>query len=150
VIVLACDPGKSGGFAASSSCGDWTRTWKCPSTLDELHDLIAGPLSSLGVGRTIIEKVHSMPRDGVRAAFTFGGWYYAVQLGFRMLTPAAPDLVLPRTWQEHHGLVFPRSMGLTKTEKKNKHKVRAQELYPDIKITHANADALLILSYALR
>jgi hypothetical protein len=55
-------------------------------------------------------------------------------------------LVSPQTWQKALGLGT--SKGTSKTEWKNKLKSEAQRLYPNQKITLANADAALIFRHA--
>ena len=55
-------------------------------------------------------------------------------------------LVQPKVWQAALGLGS--ATGMSKTEWKNKLKNRAEQLYPDIKVTLATADALLIYEAA--
>jgi hypothetical protein len=63
-------------------------------------------------------------------------------LGFRVI------LVRPQKWQTLLGLGTSR--GMTKTEFKNKLKSEAERLYPQLEVTLATADALLILEAAKR
>ena len=89
----------------------------------------------------VIEKVHSMPRQGVKSMFTFG-----MQYGFCRAMLIAHSFsfreVAPGVWQ--------RKMGcLSGGDKKVTYR-RAQELFPNIKITHAIADACLLAEYARR
>jgi len=53
--------------------------------------------------------------------------------------------VHPATWQSKLKL---RIKGENKTDRKKRYKDTAQRLYPDIKVTMNNCDALLILKYA--
>lgn len=85
-----------------------------------------------------IEKVSSMPGQGVSSTFKFGQWYgfargllYAYQIPFEFVTPSK--------WQKHLGC-------LTKGDK-NITKDKAQRLFPKQKIIHATADAILIAEY---
>jgi hypothetical protein len=55
-------------------------------------------------------------------------------------------LVTPQAWQKALGMGS--SKGTSKTEWKNKLKSEAQRLYPNQKITLANADAALIFRHA--
>ena len=57
------------------------------------------------------------------------------------------EYVTPQKWQREFGLILPK---LSNTDKKNRHKAVAQQLFPDVKITHAIADALLIAEYCRR
>jgi hypothetical protein len=52
------------------------------------------------------------------------------------------ERVRPQKWQQ--------AMGCMTKGDKNVSKRRAQELYPQLKITHATADALLIATYGTR
>ncbi len=58
-------------------------------------------------------------------------------------------LVKPQEWQKALGLGT-RGKGQSKTQWKNKLKQRAEQLFPTIKVTLANADALLIFEAAKR
>jgi hypothetical protein len=92
----------------------------------------------------LIEEVHSMPRDGVKACFTFGGWFFAQQMALLEIGQEI-EFVTPRDWQGLLGLYGQEYE--SKTAKKNEHKALASKLYPGEKITHATADALLIAHY---
>lgn len=99
-----------------------------------------------------IEKVAAMPGQGVVSMFSFGRNY-----GFLRACLIASGIpfedVTPLKWQRPLGLVKTRSKGAPKessTDKKNRHKARAQQLWPDLKITHAIADALLIAEWGRR
>ena len=61
-------------------------------------------------------------------------------LGYRV------NRVTPQKWIKYHGLGVRGQ--LTNTQWKNKLKARAQDLFPQIKVTLALADALLIMDYA--
>lgn len=56
--------------------------------------------------------------------------------------------VTPQQWQKDLGLG--NSRGMTKTQWKNKLKAKAQELFPDVKVTLKTADALLIWEWYRR
>lgn len=68
-IYLAIDPGKSGAVAVEAN-GLFT-VRKCPDTVAGMSSLIR-EFSAEGDCRAVMEAVHSMPRDGVKSAFTFG------------------------------------------------------------------------------
>lgn len=95
----------------------------------------------------MIEKVHAMPGQGVVSTFNFGMSFGMLE-GFLIGAGVPYERVTPQKWQKGYGLY--KKPGETKTEKKNRHKALAQELFPDLKITHATADALLIAEYARR
>lgn len=68
------------------------------------------------------------------------GILYAYHVRFDDITPAV--------WQRTFGLLMPK--GTSPTFKKNQHKAAAQRLFPEVKITHSNADALLIAEHGRR
>jgi hypothetical protein len=90
-----------------------------------------------------MEKTHSSPQMGVKSAHSFG-----MQTGFlrgMLVASSTPfELVTPAKWMRFLGC-------LTKGDK-NVTKQKAQELWPKSpwKITHGNADAMLIAEYCRR
>jgi len=143
--VIGIDPGASGGVAWIDETGD-ACVKKMPDTLADLWDLIHSlnfnvDFSSINQPKAYLEQVHSMPGQGVASSFKFGQGYGALEMA---LTAAGIpfERVSPQKWQKALGC-------LTKGEK-NVSKRKAQELFPQLKITHATADALLIAEYGRR
>lgn len=134
MIFMGIDPGKSGGIARIHGDGVfWCK-------LDATEGDIIGWLRTYDLDGcyAVIERVSSSPQMGVTSAFTFGRSY-----GFLRGCLAALSIpyveVTPAKWQ--------RAMGCLSGGDKNVTKQKAQQLYPDVKITHANADALLLATY---
>lgn len=138
MFYLGIDPGKSGGIAVLSPTGVIDCTVKMPQTEADLYHLLR---SFEGDGRAMVEHVHASPQMGVVSAFTFGKGYGALLMA---LTAAKIkfDEVSPRKWQA-------AMQCLTKGDK-NVSKRRAQQLFPQLTITHATADALLIAEFCRR
>lgn len=143
-MFLGIDPGKSGGVAMVSKNGNTVFAVKMPST----EEGIARLFEEIGIENRpdacYLEHVHARPRQGVTSMFNFGANFGAIKTA---LYAARIDfnIVSSVKWQKTVGLIHP---SLTKTEKKNRHKQRAAELFPDVhKITHAIADALLIAEF---
>jgi crossover junction endodeoxyribonuclease RuvC len=89
----------------------------------------------------VMEKVHSMPRQGIASAFSFGensGFCKCLLTVYKI--PYL--LVTPRKWETE--------MQCLSGGNKNITKAAAQRLYPGLKITHGNADALLLARYAAK
>jgi Holliday junction resolvasome RuvABC endonuclease subunit len=105
---------------------------------DWLHDICSGRTLS---SKCVIEKVSSSPQMGVVSAFTFGRSYGFLQ-GCLAAEGIPYALVTPQKWQ--------KAMGCMTKGDKNVSKAAAQRLYPKEKITHANADALLLATYCRR
>ena len=143
--IIGVDPGANGGIAwitDGKACVE-----KMPDTLQDLWDLIRDitnhPRSSLD-GRNYkayIEQVHSSPQMGVKSAFTFGNGFGHLEMA---LTAAGIpfERVRPQVWQ--------KALGCMTKGNKNVSKSKAQELFPDRKVTHATADALLIAYYGTK
>ena len=139
-MIIGIDVGKNGAIAWTT-LGD-TLVEKMPETTKDLWDLIVGiaydAQRNLEIPHCYLEQVSSSPQMGVVSAFSFGNGFGHLEMA---LTAAGIPFtkVRPQVWMKHLGC-------MTKGDK-NVTKRMAQQLYPDIKITHANADALLIHEY---
>ena len=82
-----------------------------------------------------------MPKQGVSSTFKFG-------VGFGFLVGCLTALKIPfefvtlQKWQ--------KALSCQSHGDKNVTKQKAQQLFPQIKVIHANADALLIAEYGRR
>ena len=139
-IFCGVDPGASGSIALidadSQICGVMKNT-ETPA------DLSAFVLSFQGTHRVwaLIEQVSAMPKQGVASTFKFGMSYGMLQ-GFLIAHGVVWQSVTPQTWQ--------REMRCLSKGNKNVTKAAAQQLWPDEKITHATADALLLAELCRR
>lgn len=139
-LIIGIDPGKSGGIAFYYENGPVIEPM--PETNHDLLMLFKEMLfAHINPTFAFIENVHSSPQMGVKSAFTFGQGYGALLmlLAARQI-PYAP--VTPQKWQ--------KALGCLSKGDKNVTKRRAQELFPNLKITHSTADALLIAEYGRR
>ncbi len=145
--IVGIDPGKDGGIAIFSG-GD-VEAVKMPETERDLFDLIEGQTHNRRVV-VFLEKVSSSPQMGVVSAFKFGRTLGLIHMAC-VASGARLEWVTPQKWQKEFGLIVKgRGLGQSDTEKKNRNKARAQELFPRLKITHAIADAILIAEYGRR
>jgi len=141
--IIGIDPGKNGAIAWITDGKPCVE--KMPETLQDLWDLIEDFSPALWEAGTkpkaYIEAVHSSPQMGVTSAFTFGQGFGHLEMA---LTAAVIpfERVTPQRWQ--------KAMGCLTKGDKNVSKRRAQELFPQMKVTHATADALLIAEYGTR
>lgn len=144
-ITIGVDPGANGGIAWITSDGK-ACVEKMPDTLQDLWELI----ESIGFEapdftpyqiKAYIEAVSSSPQMGVVSSFSFGRGYGNLEMA---LTAAGIpfERVRPQVWQ--------KALGCMTKGDKNVSKRKAQELFPDRKITHATADALLIAHYGTK
>lgn len=136
---LGIDPGKSGAIAVVGPIGNFVDVVKLSETQ---HDVWAWlDQAKRFVSFAVIEKVHSSPQMGVKSAFTFGENFGFCQ-GMLVSSSIRFEFASPQKWM--------KAMGCMTKGDKNVTKSRAQGLFPDVKITHAIADALLIADYARR
>lgn len=145
MLVIGIDPGQSGGIAWWSSDGGMD-CCKMPETerdvvcrLTEICELAND--RRMWKLKAYIERVHSMPGQGVASSFKFGQSYGFLR-GCLNGLDIPFDEVTPQKWQA--------SMGCRTKGDKNVSKSRAQQLWPGLKITHAVADALLICEHGRR
>ena len=145
-ITIGIDPGANGGIAWIDYNGK-ACVEKMPDSLQDLWELVCDitnyPRSSVD-GRSYkayIEQVSSSPQMGVKSAFTFGNGFGHLEMA---LTAAGIpfERVRPQVWQKALGCMTKGDKNITKR--------KAQELFPDIKVTHAIADALLIAHYGTK
>ena len=146
MIFIGIDPGKTGGIA-------WVHddsAVPCHIKFDGLTELdvhrVVQSLVCLAQKEmqsvyAVIESVSATPQMGVTSAFSFGrnfGFWLGVLAGC-----AVPySLVRPQKWQ--------KAMGCMSKGDKNVTKAAAQRLYPNERITHHTADALLLATFCRR
>ena len=122
---------------------------KCGGTAYDMTMQLADPIDSLydqGVEHWIalIEKVHSMPGQGVASTFKFG-MNYGQWIGILTALQIPYSTITPKKWMAHYG-----AMPKDKKDRKNYIKAMAQGLYPNAeRITLATSDAVLIAHCAM-
>lgn len=143
-IYIGIDPGFSqGGISVIKGGGVSTLSFS-KSTERDILDFLSGFPSSQYVCKVVIEKVASMPGQGVASTFKFGQGY-----GFLRGLLTALKLpyieVMPKVWQAKF---IPVTKKLEKAERKRMLKGVAQRLFPAPVITLENADSILLAYYA--
>ena len=140
MIYVGIDPGVTGGLAWVDSGGGEMEASALPKTETDIWWLFHA-LPTAPQRYCLIEKVHSMPAQGVASSFKFGRNYGFLR-GLLVALKIPFDEVIPQRWQ--------KAMGCLSGGDKNVTKQKAQQLFPGIKVTHATADALLIAEYCRR
>lgn len=134
---VGIDPGASGGIAIIHEDGSVIEALKIPTTEKDVLNVLIG----WGRAFAMLERVRSMPGNGVASTFKFGQHYGMLRMA--LVAGGVPfDEVTPQRWQ--------KAMGCLSGGDKNVTKRRAQELFPQQRVTHAVADALLIAEYCRR
>lgn len=151
--IIGIDPGVNGGIALYRS-GRAT-VYRMPEDLNRLKDLLKQE-KELGETIVFIEKLSVRPDDvaSENGAANMGKLYRIQKMmaNFEQLKAIVSVcdipyiLVHPMKWQNKLELRV-RGEKEEKKERKNRYKEVAQELYPYIKTTLWNADALLIMHF---
>ena len=137
---IGIDPGKSGAIAFIPPIGE---PWTIKNTSTDL-ELVEAVEEAKELGFELfatIEKVNAMPGNGVTGMFKFGGSFHSLQMLCTALRVPF-ELVSPQKWQ--------KALTCLTGGDKNVTKSRAQNLFPTVKVIHANADALLLAEYGRR
>jgi hypothetical protein len=149
---LGIDPGASGAIAYymvkdDSSTAAMMLELKA-ATRREVYEFLQGftGYAWRHQAYAAVEKVSSMPGQGVASTFKFGVNYGGLLMaldaaGIPFLNPT------PTTWKKAVDpyLIAPKE---AKTEKKRRAREIAKRLFPTAKVTNATADALLLARYA--
>lgn len=154
IAYLGIDPGNSGGAALLNPDGSVAGLFKFEGlTETDLRERVSGWYRQYNL-IALIELVgpnrnrsKGEVRQGASAMFSFGQSYGFLR-GLSVGLAIPFEEVLPIEWQAAFRLRGKADE--TKTAKKNRHKAKAQQLFPAWHITHATADALLIAEYARR
>jgi len=167
-MIIAIDPGKTGGIAILSD-HQTIQAFKMPDTDGDVIEFFNEkiPLCQIEGFKSVcyMEKVggfigmrtkyivcpqcrNQVPvqsADPGSAMFKFG--YGNGFLISTVMTRKIPlEMVTPQSWMK--ALSLGTKSGMSKTDWKNKLKAMAQRLYPNLKVTLNTCDALLILKYA--
>ena len=148
-VVIAIDPGKSGGVAVAGFGA--VACHAMPETEGDMLDLIRGIKSGgdVEVAETVcvLEEVGGFAGKAQpgSAMFRFGENFGFIK-GLVQALGIMLELVRPQVWQKAFGLGT-ASACASKTEWKNKLKAEAQRRFPNLHVTHKTADALLILEW---
>lgn len=148
-IYIGIDPGMSGAVAILSNDNLWQHLYDFDNQ-ESLHRLqqlsnfdIYDPITILAA----IEKVHSMPKQGVSSSFKFGT-NFGIWQGQLQALKIPYIFVTPQKWQK---VVFD---SMTKGDRKEMSLDLARRLFPwaelHLKKHHGRAEALLIAEWLRR
>jgi hypothetical protein len=142
MIFLGIDPGASGGVAVLDD-GEYWLCAKMPDTPHELARLLREVTDDPAGAEAfaVVERVSAMPGQGVSSTFKFGASFGLIQ-GVLAAVGIPYELVSPGVWQ--------KAMGCLSKGDKNVTKAAALRRFPQVKVTHAVADALLLADFARR
>jgi len=156
---IGIDPGKQGAIACAT-CEHDTSVFSMPPTKREQYELldsIRGEYPGLHwvcciekVGNFFPSQNPAMDLKRVGALLKLRQ-HKGELIGFLVSLGVAIDEVMPRVWQKSVCGKLPRGQS-SASIKSRKHAIRdkMQDLYPDLKLTLNNADAVAILTYCKR
>ncbi len=135
---IGIDPGKAGGISIIAN-GHPTYSVKMPETERDIWDTVHDLRKWMDLEViAAIESVHSMPGQGVSSVFTFGRGYGGLRMA--LIASGIPFIeVTPQRWQ--------KDMHCRTGGDKNVTKRLAQQLFPGVRVTHHNADSLIIAKW---
>ncbi len=151
MIFLGIDPGASGGLAAVLPDGEVRFAWM-PKTEHGVWDWVSGlAVDGRAAGRltrAVIEQVQGFiggAGNTGSSMFSFGQSYGGLRMA--LIGAGIPfRTVAPQTWMRRLGISF-RRKSEGKTEWKNRLKRHAELLFPQLRVTLATSDALLLAHY---
>ena len=160
MIYLGIDPGLDGALAAVNEDGRFvsvldtpvikvakTKGFRREYLLSNMRQLVLGWATDYAVGLIAMEKVHSMPGQGVASMFTMGEGVGSWKM-LLVCSGLAHEFVTPQAWK--------KTLGLPAKAEKGDSILKAQQLFPEAAPFLARvkddgrADALLIAEWARR
>lgn len=138
-VFMGIDPGKSGCITIIKETGEIAARCRLSETMRDVSEFVES--WSGAITFAVLEKVSAMPRQGVSSTFKFGT-SYGFCLGLLACYGVPYELHTPAKWQ---GTMRCRSGG-----DKRVTKAAAQALFPKVKVTHAEADSMLIAEFCRR
>jgi len=152
---LGIDPGKNGGLAVClkrvSPHGSITFEVEALCEMPDTEAAILSEIEALAklADFAVIERAHSMPKQGVKSTFTFGETYGFLKAC--LYATSTPFIDVPASvWQKALG-VRRKSGRETKYQHKKRLLNHACQLYPSYAdmISLATCDAILLAHYGL-
>jgi hypothetical protein len=149
MTIIGIDPGSCGGIVTTNGKVFIVNKFKNLEAI-ELFSLIKKTIQTLGYDKVYLEKVHSMPFQGVASTFKFGT-NYGMIIGCLAALGIEPVYVTPQKWQKYYNLKREKIGGLTPYQAKKSHKnklwKRAIKISGLKELPLDCADALLIAYY---
>lgn len=144
-MIVGIDPGLSGAIAWLDDDGTLLAACDMPVVDGHVNYVDLGRLLAAAPDVAVVEKVHSMPGQGVASTFKFGQAYGAV-LGCLGALQVPVEHVTPSKWKRAHRLIG---------RDKDASRAVAIDRWPDRaelfrrKKDHGRADAALIAAWHL-
>lgn len=145
---IGIDPGISGGCAIITDAEQvidtfaWSTARDAADRIREAVGIYPTLVMPWNDTKALLEQVSAMPKQGVSSTFKFGT-NYGTWIGILSTLGISFETLRPHVWMAGLGL-----RGKKRDPWASRR--RAQELYPQVKVTHAIADALLLAEVCRR
>ena len=145
MTVIGIDPGTNGGIAVYFD-GEM-ESYRMPECYTEIYDFLDTVKKAYPDCYAVLEDVgKGLPGQSSKATATFARHNGHLEMALYALGIRS-EKVTPQKWQKFYSNTIGSSKGKTKTEWKNILKNEAKRRYPNLKITLATADAVLLAEY---
>lgn len=142
--IVAIDPGANGGMAFFD--GETVRAFKMPDTYPGILDALRELRLEVPAVRAVVEKAgQHVAGNNASASCKFARHVGHLEMALYAANIPQHTPVHPRTWQRSLG-TLPKD----KSERKRRIKELMQAQYPYLDVTLWNADALGILTWAMK
>lgn len=145
--IIGIDPGASGGIAVLDGNGN-IRAYNMPDTYPDIYNFFKSIQSQYdgGVAAVMEDVGHGMPGQSSKATAVFARHNGHLEMALYALGIRTVKAT-PQKWQKYYSNSLGKSSSYEKREWKNKLKALAQQMFPSVKVTLKNADAILIACY---
>lgn len=145
-LYVGVDPGVNGGVAyvADNLSMGWM-AFKDKTERDIFRFFYGLP----GAAFAYIEKIAGTPPGRSQQGIAVINRSYGFLRGILTACDIPFEEVTPVVWQRSYGLLRTKKTE-TDTQKKARHKAKAEQLFPTVRITHGVADAFLIAEFCRR
>lgn len=154
-IYIGVDPGSVSGCIAIiylNKVGNIEKTetiefakYTTKEWFEKLRDITSSYGETNSESLAILEKVHSMPKQGVVSVGTF--MKHAGNIEMALIALDIPfHEITPQTWMKFYGMK--KEENESKTKWKRRLRDRLQRIMPTFSANNSNSDAMLIAYYA--
>ena len=147
-VVIGIDIGKKGALSVIKCSGEHHYTIDYDENLGFIADFLKETQENYNIRMAVLEKVHSMPRQGVKSMFSFGENFGKWQ-GLLSALEIPYDFSRPQEWM--------KELGIPKGTDKHGLALKCTQLYPSTKdviytqrkaLKDGRSDSILIAHYA--
>ncbi len=158
-VYIGVDPGQSGGIGVITPSGG-VYHFQLSDNEHEVWEVFKLVKCYSEDPKAVLEKVHSMPSQGVSSSFKFGTNFGLVKMGLAA-SDIGYELVDPRTWQKALGIPPRKKKGKKFVENPGQFKKRVRDtcrrMFPKLELWKqtqgvqlAVSDAILMAEYLRR